>query len=51
MRLIGGVFLMTDSEFIEQLTDICAKYCEDTDHWADYFMEQVIDLVNEYTRR
>ena len=50
MRLIGGICLMTDSEFIEQLTDICAKYCEDTDHWADYFMEQVIDLVNQLPR-
>lgn len=36
---------MTDSEKLEAIKQIVKEYVEDTDHWADYFMEKVVDVI------
>ena len=38
---------MSDSEKLEKIKQIVADYIQDTDHYADYFMEQVCDVINE----
>lgn len=41
---------MFDSEFVNEIREIAAEYVNDTDHWADYFMEKVVDVVNKYDK-
>lgn len=38
---------MSDSEKLEKIKQIVADYIQDTDHYADYFMEKVCDVINE----
>ena len=37
---------MTDSEKIQKIEQIVNMYIQDEDHWADYFMEQVCDVIH-----
>lgn len=39
---------MTDTEALSKIKNVIADYITDTDHWADYFMEQIVDIVNDY---
>lgn len=41
---------MLDSEFVEEIREIVAEYVNDTDHWAVYFMEKVVDVMNNYDK-
>ena len=38
---------MTDTDKIQKIEQIVNNYIEDTDHWADYFMEQVCDVIHD----
>ena len=39
---------MTSTDALIQIKNVIADYINDTDHWADYFMEQIVDIVNTY---
>lgn len=39
---------MTDTEALSQIKQVITDYVTDTDHWADYFMERIVDIVNDY---
>ena len=39
---------MTSTEALSKIKNVIADYIADTDHWADYFMEQIVDIVNDY---
>ena len=38
---------LSDSEKIAAIKRVVKDYIEDEDHWADYFMEQVCDIIND----
>ena len=44
---------MTDKECIDKIEEIARSYVEDDDdnHWGDYFMEKIIDVLEEYNRK
>ena len=44
--------MMTDKECIARVEEIARDYSTNTDdsHWADYFMERIIDVLEEYNR-
>lgn len=39
---------MTDQELINQIKEVAAQYLTDEDHWSEYFMEQIVDILNTY---
>ena len=44
--------MMTDKQCIEKIEDIARDYTTNTDDdkGADYFMERIIDVIEEYNR-
>ena len=42
---------MTAGEAIEKIREILLAYYEDEDHWSGYFMEQIVDILDEYDNR
>lgn len=42
---------MTDSEAINEIRKVVATYTIDTEHWSDYFMELIVDILNCLDRR
>lgn len=47
-KYLGQEVYMTSTEALAQIKNVIADYITDTDHWADYFMEQIVDIVNAY---
>ena len=42
---------MTDKECIDKIEEIARDYVNDEDHWGSYFMEKIIDVLEEYNRK
>ena len=44
--------MMSDKECIIKIEDIARDYSADTGdtHWADWYMEKIIDVIEEYNR-